>query len=436
MNPDHTIDGAFPWPALEGPFKVGVMQFDLTDPKGVAAYAPVPQRGRRLNVWAWYPATPSAGSAPKRYMTPQETEVLPAAMNALFQRGPDAQRYLGETTTCSVAGATPDPAAGPCPVLVFTHGGVAHVLQNTALMEHLASHGYVVLSVAHPCESGGIVHADGSTAVAPIELTMDLAQALMHPDMLSYLVGDNATTRLQLASRSVDRARSTWLPRLLNVWAEDLMFVVDALASGDVPDPVKALAGQCDTGRLGYFGMSYGGAVSLRACQLDPRAKAGVNMDGAMWTWDDFDSPCRTAFLALHSDPGLFVPILGALGIDAATLNGGLDEHTPLFSDVNFEPIRAAGLRPDIHRYAIRGIGHHGFTDNLLLYRGEHRAVLGPAQAQAPRLMRLQNDLVQQFFDRYLRGQDGSFPPRPDAHPELVRRELSGFRLTAQGLAQ
>ncbi|NRA59767.1 MAG: hypothetical protein HRU25_02420 [Psychrobium sp.] len=36
------------------------------------------------------------------------------------------------------------------PVLIFNHGLYLVAEQNTILMEHLASHGYVIFSIAHP----------------------------------------------------------------------------------------------------------------------------------------------------------------------------------------------------------------------------------------------------------------------------------------------
>jgi len=52
-------------------------------------------------------------------------------------------------------------AAGRFPLLVFNHGAGSYREQNTFLMEHLASSGYVVASVAHPHESGSYMSADG-----------------------------------------------------------------------------------------------------------------------------------------------------------------------------------------------------------------------------------------------------------------------------------
>ena len=62
--------------------------------------------------------------------------------------------------TWSLVDAPPRTGA-PLPVLLFSHGYTAHPSAYTALLEDLASHGYVVLSVVHPYEAMAAALADG-----------------------------------------------------------------------------------------------------------------------------------------------------------------------------------------------------------------------------------------------------------------------------------
>ncbi|MBN2246460.1 MAG: hypothetical protein JW755_11520 [Candidatus Aminicenantes bacterium] len=47
------------------------------------------------------------------------------------------------------------------PVLIFSHGWGEHYSQNTILMEELASHGYIVFSIAHHYECKFSSYPDG-----------------------------------------------------------------------------------------------------------------------------------------------------------------------------------------------------------------------------------------------------------------------------------
>jgi hypothetical protein len=64
---------------------------------------------------------------------------------------------------------------------------------------------------------------------------------------------------------------------------EDLAFVADQLGRIDA-DPTSRFAGRLDTTRLGAVGHSFGGNAALEWCRSDPRCRAAVNLDGAIWT--------------------------------------------------------------------------------------------------------------------------------------------------------
>jgi alpha-beta hydrolase superfamily lysophospholipase len=56
--------------------------------------------------------------------------------------------------------ATPGASPAKFPLLVFSHGYTASSSAYTALLEDLASHGYVVLSLVHPYEATAARLAD------------------------------------------------------------------------------------------------------------------------------------------------------------------------------------------------------------------------------------------------------------------------------------
>lgn len=104
-----------PWvdPGEPGPFAPGVTWLKVDDP-----------RGRTLDVEVWYPAAPPDGDAPDPY--PE----LPITIGA-YRDAPPVTGY------------------GPRPLLAFSHGFGGIRYQSASLMEHLASHGYVVVAPDH-----------------------------------------------------------------------------------------------------------------------------------------------------------------------------------------------------------------------------------------------------------------------------------------------
>ena len=70
-------------------------------------------------------------------------------------------RYLRAVKTHSYPDIELSPAEARYPVIVFSHAIVSFAEQNTLLMEHLASQGYVVLAISHPYASARVVSSQG-----------------------------------------------------------------------------------------------------------------------------------------------------------------------------------------------------------------------------------------------------------------------------------
>ena len=104
---DRSVSGAFaPRDASSvGPYGVGVTTVAFTDP-----------RGKALEMEIWYPAQTWG------------TEASGAA---------ERDRML-------------EPSGAPYPLVAFSHGSQGIRYQSPFLMEHLASHGFVVVSPDHP----------------------------------------------------------------------------------------------------------------------------------------------------------------------------------------------------------------------------------------------------------------------------------------------
>jgi len=184
---------------------------------------------RELLVEVWYPADASAAAAsakgqPIADFVPDgpDRETMDALLAQLSPAG-----TIGTRTQTASALAAP-PAAGPWPLLLFSHCHNCLRFSSFSLAEHLASHGFVV---AAPDHTGN---------------TLFDSDALLGDEFL--------LTRV-----------------------DDLTAVLDALLTGDPSLPASIKDQELvDPTKVGAFGHSYGAATVGRLIQLDPRILAAM----------------------------------------------------------------------------------------------------------------------------------------------------------------
>ncbi|MGE7439228.1 alpha/beta hydrolase family protein [Kitasatospora sp. NPDC001175] len=137
------------------------------------------------------------------------------------------------------------------PVVVYSHGSGSHRADHTIMVQELASHGYVVVTVDHTY--------DGFTEF---------------PD-----------------GRVVPQIRDSTHPTLSPMdYATDARFVLDCvqdLAAGRNPDVDNlalpdGLLGTLDPLDIGMFGWSKGGTATACVMLADQRVRAGLSLDGPM----------------------------------------------------------------------------------------------------------------------------------------------------------
>ncbi len=427
---DYTANCAS-WPSVSGPHAVGTVEFEVTDSLRSAQYAPEPTDYRRLYVRAWYPArAPGPDAQPRPYFTEAEATVLPGMLLPALQQPTDALRGCASLASNSHQDAPPRP--GSFPVIGFNHGYTSYPAQQSTLFEHLAANGYVVFSVGHPYESGGLVYPNGDTLLLSPVIMEDLTRYAANTSSMTVHYPPSLGEALAVVPRYLRGLRETSLGQLGPVWQADVRFVLDRLEGMNVPTAAAGIAAAIDHGNRGYMGMSYGGYIAAMLAQDDHRAKAAINLDGGYWTGELIDADLRTPFLMLNSDP---TAVMATLPEDFNVYRGTFGAHAPTAGDLAYERLATAGMRDDIHRIMIPGIQHVAISDFPEILGAPGTAVLLGEPEVTARLTAIQNDLVLGFLDRYMKGIESNYPADVlDRHPDLFVRDRDDIRTQAAAL--
>jgi hypothetical protein len=419
------------WPDVIGPFAIGTLDFEATDALRSSQYAPAPTVSRRLYVRAWYPAGDISGYPRRPYFTEAEAVSVPALSLQLLGQPPDAFRNAAQLLTNAYIGAPP--AAGRFPVAVFNHGYLSYPAQHTALFEHLAGNGYVVLSLGHPWESGGIIYPNGDCVLGSPRILEDMMQIGQALGAMSAYAAPTLTAQLDAFREYVKILRTTSAGRLSPVWRDDVYFILDRLEENAIPAGASVSA-VIDHERRAYMGKSFGAYIAGMLAQGDPRSRGVVHLDGGVWSYELVDSELRTPFLTLGSDLWKEFRNMPELprGMDPS-VREPLGPHTPTGSDLAYERFDRAGLRSDGFRFVVPGIRHSGVSDLPELAGAPVlRQKLGTETALST-FTAIQNDLVSGFLDRHVKGAPSDFPARALArHPELIVQDLSWLRERAE----
>jgi dienelactone hydrolase len=329
-------------PAPTGRHAVGRVAQDWVDGGRVEAPVAEPGVNRTLRTVVWYPALSGARSdAP--------AEQLPDSWKPAGRpRGDPWLQRVGHLTVVRVHALPGAPmAASPPthPVLIMQPAVGRLVIEYTTLAEELASHGYVVVGV-----------------------------------MSTSLPGRT-------------------LGELMAASAADFIFVLNRLERMEGRGPLRRLAGRLDLRSAGVFGHSSGGAAALVACLLDPRFKAGVDVDGYPPS-PVAQAGVRQPFMFIWSEPR---PDPGPLRQRAMR---------------DAEAIQRR-LQADGYQITIKGARHFNFSDHAALASpaAPSRFSLGPIDGR--RGLAITADYLRAFFDRYLRGADpplltGAVSPYPE----------------------
>ena len=145
-------------------------------------------------------------------------------------------------------------------------------------MEHLASHGYVVIATSHPYASMRVVSPDGRANISIWrKSTRSLLRLTPGPPMRARRCNkpSSAEERTRLLLERYEGANG--LNALMAIWVDDLRFVLDSITTPSGRDPkLQAISTRIDADRIGLLGMSFGGGAVTETHQRATLAAAQV----------------------------------------------------------------------------------------------------------------------------------------------------------------
>jgi dienelactone hydrolase len=364
---------------------VGSRSFSVPDESRNEEYFGAPDELRELYLQVWYPGTIDQAQPQPSVRTLWEELYRGPRDPVTFLTG-----YLRGIKTHTYQDIPLATANTSYPVIVFSHSLGLNAEQNTPLMEHLASHGYVVIGISH-------------TRMAVRAMSSQGQVIYPNPDRLGEAFTEGAAldeqefdVRAARTNSAEERAaivfelgeRATKMNEQVAIRVADVRFVLDVIAAPTKgPSELAALLERVDANRIGLLGMSVGGATVTDVCKIDSRCRAGVNLDGGLFGQYQ-RQPLPTPFLSMVSAG-----------------NKKYGEHLLVNST------------SDYYEVLVEGAGHGDFCDmTFVMPFMKWLGANGPIEPM--RAVDVVNTVSRKFFDAYLR--EGP-KPRFDAQefPEL-----------------
>jgi len=231
----------FQLPQPSGEYAIGNVTFELTDLNRNETFTENPDDHRRILIKAWYPSDDVAGLPMAPYV--DSSEQFSSGIQQSWGFPTIMTSHFALIRTHSYVNAPLSQVETSYPVLIFSHGYGGLIMQDTVLMEELASNGYIVFSISHSYEAAVTSFPDGSVIYeASDEMYADLSNSLQ-------------------------------------IWANDTVFLVDQLEIVDNPDIPSLLHDGMDLTLIGAFGHSFGGTTAEEVALTDSRIDVGISFD-------------------------------------------------------------------------------------------------------------------------------------------------------------
>ena len=374
-------------PALPADYELA--PFRLPDPSGKYAlgtrsFTVQVSGAPALHVTVWYPASAHRGSRAS-YFTAAEWKVEKPAIVRNFRWPARTLDNLAKEPTHASEDAPL--AKGKFPVVIFSHGYWSYPRQNSVLMEALASHGYLVFSLAHPGDSADLPTLGGVDPTVPY----DRAKTPDSKALDAFWSGPTDAARRAAFPGFWTALRGGRLLASLARWRSDIIRLTGIINGKEYSrDFPQDLARAVDRNRFAFAGMSFGGSASASACEKVIRCRATVNLDGLEFDRSLYNRGLRAPLLLIQSDWHLYP-------------NAGSKNACFTVYDYAYQPWSGRSSGAPIYRFAVKNIRHMGLTDLVLAPRDRVRDELF-GTADGVEVVSAVNSTVLSFLDSTLKG--------------------------------
>ena len=366
-------------PEPSGNYSIGITYLSFTDQNRFEIFTSNPTDKREITVKVWYPAESAENAKLAPYIRNAKEMV------SIF----NLPTSIIDIKTHSNLNLSVSQAQETFPVLIFSHGWGEHFSQNTVLMEELASHGYIVFSIAHHYEAKFSVYPDGHfiTIDDTSERFLEIMNEQRNPE--AFAVFEKiSNARSYEEQEAVFRQSNELMPKLLvespRIWAEDISFLIDELEN--INQNKSIFSNKMNLSQIGVFGMSMGGIASGQVCITDKRCMAGINMDGGIYG-DFLDTQISQPFMFMSSE----------------RYRG-------------YDNIFADHVNNFVYTITILKADHYNFHDLSILAPSFYR--LG--EIDGYRILEIINNFILAFFNKHLKGIDSGLLNGPSLdYPEV-----------------
>lgn len=367
-------------PKPSGDFFVGFDYLCFTDSTRNELFDNNLEKYREITVKVWYP-TDMEPSNKAPYFYNSDIIIKYFAFPEIFK----------EITTNSSRAVPLSQKEKTYPVLIFNHGWGEHFAQNTILMEELASFGYVVFSIAHHYECKFSFYPDGNIIIIDMNSNrfLQIMQEQQKPEAMELLFKMSGLDKID-EQKQILIEQSNVLPTLLKespkYWADDISFFINRLEMINTNN--QLFKDKLDLERIGIFGMSMGGIAANEICLSDSRVKAGINIDGGLYTLE-IDDKIKTPFMFLNSKRYL-----------------------------GYGKLFTTKIIKDGYALSVKNSDHYNFTDYSIYKIQNLSFLLGTIEGN--RTIEIMNDLVLAFFDKYLKEKENiNIINKAQSYPEI-----------------
>jgi len=365
-------------PAPTGPHQVGLVAYHWTDPSRPEPFSDKKSEQREVMVYVWYPAEVQPDAPRVKYL-PDFAAIEKCAGEAEM-KGLLGASYLtvkaGKLLTHSVKDVKMSSDQKQYPVLLFSPGFGELCLTYSAVLEDLASHGYVVVAIDRPYDATCVLFPDGRSIAF-------------------------AQERWDKAKKETDTMMSYYGSRI-ETWVADTRFVLNRLERFDR----APLAGRLDFERVGVFGHSVGGMTAARMCELDARVRAVMNQDsdyqGKPFMPGSSAKNIKQPFLFFASRHSFFQRVPAPTDKALAAQKLTREESDKLVAQFNKNQEEALTAMPGgSYRVAVvaPSLNHRSFIDAALLKaQDDPKAV-----TENVRNLKIVRTYTRAFFDKHLK---------------------------------